>query len=370
MLTRTLTTIAAICLGLALVACSDDGEEKPLDAGKQDTSQVLDTGKTDDVYDPDTTPPDQAIVADKAIPDADPGQPSKWTESKSGLSETLYDVWPIDTKNVMAVGKTGTIMKYDGSTWSTMTNPDAGKGALRSLYAGGSNLFAVGDGVDLFYDGTKWNKGYSSSSSYTYLAVWGATTGTYMFSLDSGSSYPYIRYRLKTGTTSYWSSIYFSSGQKTFQGIWGTSDSDVFVVGDGGDIKHCSTSCTTSTSSNWKTMTSGTTSNLRGIWGSSNKDIFAVGYDGVILHYDGTKWTKMTTGTSSYFYAVWGSGPKDVYAVGHPIFKSDESIFHYDGTSWTKMPTPHTTFLEGVRGTSASDVWAVGKTHILHYDGK
>ena len=30
-----------------------------------------------------------------------------------------------------------------------MTNPDTNKGTIRSLYSGGSLLFAVGDGVDL-----------------------------------------------------------------------------------------------------------------------------------------------------------------------------------------------------------------------------
>jgi len=361
--------------GLALlVACSDDGVEKldagKLDAGKLDTS-VKDS-KTTDFYDPDFTPLDQGPKPDQPKPDADPGAPSKWKETSSSLADALFDVWPVSATNVLAVGKGGLIMKYDGSAWTSMVNPDTNKGALHGIHEGGSNIFALGEGVDLYYDTAgKWNMGYTSTYySYSFTAVWASTTGTYIWSTDLGSSYPYIRYRSKTSTTSSFSSVYISSSIKPLYGIWGTSDTDIYVVGDAGTIMACTGASSCTTASNWKTVTSPSTSNLRGIWGSSNKDIFAVGYDGVILHYDGSTWTKMTVATSSYFQAVWGSSSSNVYAVGHPIFKSDESIFHYDGTSWTKMPTPHTTFLEGVRGTSASDVWAVGKTHILHYDGK
>jgi hypothetical protein len=378
MLTRTLTAIAALCLGLALVACSDDGEEKPLDGGKLDTTQVLDTGKTDDVYDPDTTSPDQAIVPDKAVPDADPGQPSKWKEMLSGTTGALKTVWAIDSKNVYAGGKGGLLMKYDGSSWTNATNPDTDKAGLTAMHESGSNLIAVGSGVDLFYNGTTWAEGYSKTAStyslYNLTGLWSASTATNLWAVEeSSSTYSmYIRYRSKSATTTSWSYSYKSglSGGQSNYAIWGTSDTDLYVVGDGGKIHNCTTSCTSTSSGGWTAMTSLTTSNLRGIWGSSNKDIFVVGYDGVILHYDGTTWKKVTSGTSSYFQSVWGSGPKDVYAVAHPIFKSDESIFHYDGTSWTKMPTPHTSYLNAVRGTSASDVWAVGNTHILHYDGK
>jgi hypothetical protein len=54
--------------------------------------------------------------------------------------------------------------------------------------------------------------------------------------------------------------------------------------------------------SGWSPMTSGTTQTLRGIWGSSGSDVFAVGNSGTILHYDGTVTTTSTvlpTTTSS-----------------------------------------------------------------------
>jgi photosystem II stability/assembly factor-like uncharacterized protein len=366
MLTRLLPTLL-IAAGLALAGCSDDSEEKDAgvpDAGK-DTTTYLDTGS--DVYDPDFGPDD--LAPDQPVPDADPGKPSKWKEVQSGLSDALYDVWPISASKVIAVGKSGLIMMYDGTSWSSTANPDTDKNTLRALGEGGSYVFAVGDATDLNYNGTTWAKGYSYATSYALQGIHGAKSGSYMFAVDLGSSYPYIRYRSKSSPTSSWSSIYLSSSAPSLYAVWAATDSDVFVVGEKGTIMHCTSTCT-NYSSTWTTMTSGVTSDLKAIWGTSNKDLFAVGFDGTIIHYDGTKWTKMTSGTNSYFYGVWGSSGTNVFAVGHPIFKTDEAIFRYDGTKWTKMVTPHTTFLEAVRGTSATDVWAVGKTHILHYDGK
>ena len=50
----------------------------------------------------------------------------------------------------------------------------------------------------------------------------------------------------------------------------GVPASDVFAVGDGGTILHYN-------GSTWSSMTSGTTNYLRGVWGSSGSDVFAVG---------------------------------------------------------------------------------------------
>jgi photosystem II stability/assembly factor-like uncharacterized protein len=61
-------------------------------------------------------------------------------------------------------------------------------------------------------------------------------------------------------------------------GVWGSSSSDVFVVGDGGTILHYDGSA-------WSAMNSGTEESFNGVWGSSSSDVFAVGSDGIILHY-------------------------------------------------------------------------------------
>jgi hypothetical protein len=105
-------------------------------------------------------------------------------------------------------------------------------------------------------------------------------------------------------------------------GVWGSSGSDVFAVGELGTILHYDGTA-------WSTMSSGTTEQLYGVWGSSGSDVFAVGLHGSILHYDGTGWSAMSSGTGEHLSRVWGSSGSDVFAVGVGI------ILH--GAAWSAM---------------------------------
>ncbi|QTA84768.1 hypothetical protein [Desulfonema magnum] len=146
-------------------------------------------------------------------------------------------------------------------------------------------------------------------------------------------------------------------------GVWGSSGSDVFAVGQSGTILHYD-------GTSWSSMDSGTSDILYGVWGSSGSDVFAVGYYGEIPHYDGTSWSSMDPGTSIYFDDVWGSSGSDVFAVGAVGGGDGGTIRHYDGTSWSSMDPGISYALYGVWGSSGSDVFAVGDSGtILRYDG-
>ena len=45
---------------------------------------------------------------------------------------------------------------------------------------------------------------------------------------------------------------------------------------------------------------------LYGVWGSSASDVFAVGDGGTILHYDGSAWSAMSSGTTADSYGCLG----------------------------------------------------------------
>ena len=66
-------------------------------------------------------------------------------------------MWGSSGSNVFAVGTGGTILHYDGSSWSAMSS-----GTTRSLYgvwgSSGNDVFAVGNGgTILHYDGSSWS---------------------------------------------------------------------------------------------------------------------------------------------------------------------------------------------------------------------
>jgi len=188
--------------------------------------------------------------------------------------------------------------------------------------------------------------------SEDFLAVWG-TSSSDVYVVGGGGTI--LHY---DGNA--WSEM--ATGNGNVMAVWGTSSSDVYVVGGRSTILHYD-------GTEWTEMTSGTTASLSAVWGTSSSDVYAVGFAGTIVRYDGTAWSELTSGTSVQLRAVWGSSPSDVYAVGWY-----DTILHYDGTGWSAMTSGTTARLldglSGVWGTSSSDVYAVGRHGtILHYDG-
>jgi len=105
---------------------------------------------------------------------------------------------------------------------------------------------------------------------------------------------------------------------------------------------------------------------LRGIWGSSLSDIFVVGDYGSVAHYNGSAWSLMDSGTTESFWSVWGTGGNNVYAT------TDNQVYHYNGSNWQKIyeytaiESPH---LNPIWGSSASDIFVGGAGVMLHYNG-
>jgi hypothetical protein len=150
--------------------------------------------------------------------------------------------------------------------------------------------------------------------------------------------------------------------------------------------------CAPVTVGQWTRMESGTTFSLYSIWGSSGTDVFMVGepggrFEAGIFHYDGQAWTLQAMEPGATLYSIWGSGPGDVFAVGtSPLGERgyDGVILHFDGTGWTPMPGPGVGTADGsvdvsfysVWGTSGANVFAVGesdagfsKAFVARYDG-
>lgn len=121
-------------------------------------------------------------------------------------------------------------------------------------------------------------------------------------------------------------------------GLWGSGPSDLFAVGDGGQILHYDGSA-------FSIVNSPTVNNLRAVWGSGPKDVFAVGAGGTVLHFDGSSWSIMQLPGAplNALSCLAGTGPNDVYAAG-----SGGAVFHYDGSTWSKIATAFPNDLAGI----------------------
>jgi hypothetical protein len=81
-----------------------------------------------------------------------------------------------------------------------------------------------------------------------------------------------------------------------------------------------------------ETMPSALTAiSLNGIWGTSRTDVWVVGNDGTAFHFDGTTWQPRPTHQPISLSGVWGAAASDVWA-----FHGADAIFRFDpaASSW------------------------------------
>ena len=117
----------------------------------------------------------------------------------------------------------------------------------------------------------------------------------------------------------------------------------------------------------WTVEASGTTANLNGVWGTSGSNVFTVGDSGIILHYDGTAWSRIPRLVSNelpLLSAVWGSSTTDVYVGWLPLM-------HYDGTSWAAVSGVPTSQVATIWGDAVSNVFVglASDPALWHFNG-
>ena len=272
---------------------------------------------------------------------------------ESGTTEDLLGVWGLSGRDVFAVGYEGTILHYDGTSWTPMASGTTNW--LSSVWGTSeNNVYAVGglgyseNRLILQFDGSSWSVVLEEPGTYPLSGIWG-TSGRNIYAVGRNQ----ILHYEGIGWTPL--SIGFSD---TFQGIWGSGENNIFVGGGNqGTIINYNGLNWSLSEPNFRTSS---------IWGSSGEDVFFAGFSGgTILHYDGFTWTSMDSGLTNDLYAIWGTSKTDVYAVG-----SVGTLLHFDGNNWNAMKSGTTENLFGIWGVSESDIFAVGGNGtILHSDG-
>lgn len=269
------------------------------------------------------------------------GSPT-FASTTSPTTETLYSVWgDVSSSEAFAVGANGTIIHYNGSSWSVMDS-----GTTETLYgvwgtSANENVFAVGaNGTLLYFNGFSWSA-LDSGTTKTLYSIWGSSATDIYAVGDSGTITHY------GGET--WSSS--TSGTNTLYSVWGSSSTDVFYAGTSGTVLN-----------GGSLMDTYATENLYSIWGTSSTNVFAVGDNGTVIKYTGI-WSEIPSITSAKLNSVWGSALNNVYAVG-----DGGTIVYFNASSWSSMTSPTTSNINSVWGFSAGNIFAVGDGGmILHY---
>ena len=113
----------------------------------------------------------------------------------------------------------------------------------------------------------------------------------------------------------------------------------------------------------WQLVASKMPNAVMSVWGTSASDVFLVGADQrdghgpFAAHFDGAAWTRLDTGVASgnlwWVFGFPGGGP--VYMGG-----DGGTILRYQSGSFVHMATPGIGTVFGIWGASNSDLWAVG----------
>ena len=153
--------------------------------------------------------------------------------------EPLQGVWGASSSDVFAAGHHGTILHYDGISWTPMQSGTTE--ILQDVWgASSSDVFAAGGGGILHFDGTSWSwMQVPEGEENRFLlitGIWGSSSDNVWAA--SGSAWVVYHYdgmrwsvALHTGS---------GLGSEGFFSIWGSSSTDVWVAGSAGQVYHYS----------------------------------------------------------------------------------------------------------------------------------
>ena len=145
-------------------------------------------------------------------------------------------------------------------------------------------FYAVGeDGTIMHFDGTSWS-GTGSPTSVHLNGIWGSSETDIYAVGDNGTIVHY------PDQLDEWEHMSHSLPPTNLKDIWGSSASDIYAVGEGGFIAHYN-------GSTWSEVTITPVIYEKpspGIWGSASDKYVVVGTGGTILTYNGISWTEVS----------------------------------------------------------------------------
>ena len=205
-----------------------------------------------------------------------------------GTNNDLYGVWGNAPNSVFAVGAMQHIFYWNGTTWTKMTTPELESNFNAVWGTAYNNVYAAGTDGDIYhFDGTSWTLQASGTTADLY-AIWGSSSSD-IWAVGGATAQTHYN-------GSAWNSLTLHPLMVSYTGLWGTSASNIYIscvniLGSSGRVKYYN-------GSDWDYLTTPDCPALNGIWGSSNFDIFAVGDSGTILHSGGCGLRTASVGTN------------------------------------------------------------------------
>jgi len=283
-------------------------------------------------------------------------------------------VWG-QSDDVVAVGKG--LSHFDGTHWTTV-QPESLGAAVKGVFGVDGRIFAVGDEGRIYERrDSGWRLSYQlpevpreADDSYgrvDYLnKMWGPSAD-HLWVVGTNKNL----LEFKDGA---W--FQRTSGELSLDAIWGLGEDLAYAVGT--DVLQWN-------GRQWSPLTLPVNPGLRGfngVWGTSADDVWVVG-DDALLHFDGVTWSNRIEGfevippdmKNREVVGVWGSATDDIFFAMH------YGVLHFDGTIWTFVATldmgrdafPERPWqsLYDIHGAATDAVWVVGQHgFVAHWNGQ
>lgn len=302
---------------------------------------------------------------------------TNWTAAPADNGTTLGGIQGIGFSpgpEVFFPAGSGRVFRHAGTAdcaaaakcWTLTTLVDFASNNFSGLYAASANeahMVGSGTGTLLSYDGQSWSRSES---------VGGTLTGPYLynaFGLPTASATPSFISAGPSNLAVHYDGASFATtnpvAPSTIQAIHGLAANDLWAVSStNGSVLHWD-------GTRWDVTSTGSTSSLYGVFvTNSPRYIYVVGTSGYIARStDGTAWAQQTSPVTTSLYALHGSG-STLFAAG----TTGVLLRSYNGTTWTNVnnvmtyPTsPGTNDIFYGTYYSGGRAWVVGSSTAAYY---
>jgi hypothetical protein len=279
----------------------------------------------------------------------------------------LYAVDMVSSTDGWAVGRSGTILHWNGSTWSQVQSPTTWD--LHTVSMVSSTLGWIGGsrGTVLRWDGAQHGWTIVASPANWHVNSISATS--------ADDAWAAVVNMVNNSTLMHWdgqawTNVFTTPGYEVMNSVSMVSPDYGWAVGRV-DSQHCSivvwpATCPDAEESirrwngtSWSTVSGAYARCLLSVDTLGANEAWAVGGNPncgtEALHWNGVSWTSLSYTWGIQMRDVDIVSPTDAWAVG-----SAHKLLHWDGANWTQVSRPTSEELQAIAMTSATDGWAVG----------
>lgn len=235
-----------------------------------------------------------------------PAEDVGWLLNVSGSSSEDIYAWGGEPS-------AGTAMRFDGQAWSEVALGVDVPLLTWGHSFGPTNVTAVGfGGTVVHYDGSSWTV-QTTPTTEDLWGVWGASPSDLWAVGGRGREEGQATLLHYDGST--WEEVALPPLQRAnvfaFFKVWGTSADNVYVVGQRGAVLHYD-------GSQWTEELVGASADLISVWGTGPDNIVAVGgrNNGIVSVWNGTQWRTESLAPLPGLNGVWTDTPGIVHVAG------------------------------------------------------